>query len=414
VGTVLLAAALLAAWTGRFAPRAGLRAEEAKKAGPELVSGEPDAVRLPAETVGKLGIATGAARPRGAARPGELVLTGSLVLDAAGVARVRLTLPATVVEVPDIAPGTRVKKGQLLAALQSLDVAAKKSELVDSVIQLQLDREVLDRAEKAWKEGAIPETFLLNARRHLQTSTSAVNRAERALLVWKIPEADVQALREYAEKAIPPKGKRDPEKEKAWSRVEVRAPRDGVVFEKNVGGGDLPAEDVKIVFTIADVSRLEVLVTVPEHELPALVALSPENRRWSIRVVGHAPVDGVIEGIGTVIDPNDHTATLKGTLPNPDGRLRAGQFVTAVIQLPASAREVVVPASALVDTGRETFVFVQPDAAKPVYVQRPVTVVRRGHDAAHVRFSSKPDERIVTAGAIELKAVLDDLKAAQK
>jgi hypothetical protein len=40
--------------------------------------------------------------------------------------------------------------------------------------------------------------------------------------------------------------------------------------------------------------------------------------------------------------------------------------------------------------------------------------MRRGHDTAHVRFSLKPDERIVTAGALDLKAALDDLKATRE
>jgi cobalt-zinc-cadmium efflux system membrane fusion protein len=207
---------------------------------------------------------------------------------------------------------------------------------------------------------------------------------------------------------------RDPGKEKAWPRVEVLAPRDGVVVERNIADDEVVVDTTVTLFTIADISRLLVLANVPEDDLPALLALPAEKRRWSIRFAGQAPVEGQIDEIGYLVDPNIHEALVKGTIPNADGRLRAGQFVTAVITLPPSGREVVVPASALVDTGRETLVFLQPDPARPVYVQRSVTVVRRGHDTAHVRFATKPEDRIVTAGALELKAALDDLKAARK
>ena len=142
--------------------------------------------------------------------------------------------------------------------------------------------------------------------------------------------------------------------------------------------------------------------------------MKPDQRRWTIRLVGQQPLDGQIEQIGHLIDSHQHTATLTGTVSNPEGRLRAGQFVTVAIALPGTVQELVVPVSALVEAGRETFLFVQADPAKLDYVQRRANVVRRGHDTAHVRFFSKPDERIVTAGALDLKAILDDLKAAQK
>ena len=46
--------------------------------------------------------------------------------------------------------------------------------------------------------------------------------------------------------------------------------------------------------------------------------------------------------------------------------------------LPASDRELAVPAAALVEEGRENFLFVQPDPRAFTYVLRKVLVVRRG------------------------------------
>lgn len=96
-------------------------------------------------------------------------------------------------------------------------------------------------------------------------------------------------------------------------------------------------------------------------------------------------------------------------IDNASGALRPGQFVRVTITLPPLAPEVVLPASALVEQGGQTFVFVQPDPAKAVYRLRRVRVVRRGQDVAHVRGSLKPGECIIAAGAVELKAILDTL-----
>src|SRR5436309_7660040 len=142
---MLLAASVLITGPGWFAPQAGLRAAGADNASaeprPELASGEANAVRLPAEAVATLGIQTGLAKRRGVEKPRELVLAGSLAFDPARVSRVHtLVAPATVVEIAkvpadragraefaEIGTGARVKKGELLAVLQSPGVAAKQS-----------------------------------------------------------------------------------------------------------------------------------------------------------------------------------------------------------------------------------------------------------------------------------------------
>jgi multidrug efflux pump subunit AcrA (membrane-fusion protein) len=111
---------------------------------------------------------------------------------------------------------------------------------------------------------------------------------------------------------------------------------------------------------------------------------------------------------------------------NPKGGLLVGQFVTVTITLPVPPGEVAIPAGALVETGKEAIVFIQPDPQKLEYVQRRVAVVRRGRDVVHVRSTLRPEEarqglqalrpgeRVVTAGAVELQALLADLQEQRK
>jgi cobalt-zinc-cadmium efflux system membrane fusion protein len=411
---VLLTASVLIAVTGRLVQqaRAGTGGEEPR---PELMPGNTDAIRLPAEAVAKLGVCIGEAKPRGPARPRLLILPGSLAIDPGRVSRIRTRVsPAEVVEIADVVPGSSVKKGALLVVLRSLDVAQKKGDLIDALVRLRLDQDILARVEKAARDGAVPEATLLSARRNVESSRNSMSRVETTLRILQVPEADIKAVKAYAEALGKAKGKRDPEKEKDWARVELRAPRDGVIVEKNVALGEILSDGTTTLFTLADLSKLQVLVNAPEDELASLQALKPDQRRWSIRPVNGQAVEGQIEEIGYLIDPNQHTALIKGTVPNAEGRLRAGQFITATITLPRPVQELVVPTSALVEDGRDTYLFVQPDPTQPVYVQRRVVVVRRGHDTAHVRYPWKSGERVVTTGALDLKAALDDLKAERK
>jgi hypothetical protein len=56
------------------------------------------------------------------------------------------------------------------------------------------------------------------------------------------------------------------------------------------------------------------------------------------------------------------------------------------------AQEVAVPASALVEQGGASYVFVRPVRKKLVYQQKRVLVVRRSQDTAHLRARLTPDE----------------------
>src|SRR5262249_5833682 len=121
---------------------------------------------------------------------------------------------------------------------------------------------------------------------------------------------------------------------------------------------------------------------------------------------------------------------VKGHIDNPEGRLRAGQFVSATIKLPPPADVVEIPMSAIVDDGRQCVVFVQPDETKPVYTMRRVQVTHRFDKTAFVRSRLAPveatlspeekdqgllpkqplqaGERVLTAGVLELKKELED------
>ena len=80
-----------------------------------------------------------------------------------------------------------------------------------------------------------------------------------------------------------------------------------------------------------------------------------------MRTVGTKPIAGLVDDIGYLIDPNQHTAVVRGHIPNPNGLLRAGQFVTATVELLPPKNVVEVPIGALVEDGKDSIVFVQAD-----------------------------------------------------
>jgi cobalt-zinc-cadmium efflux system membrane fusion protein len=450
VGAVLVGMRVLGQQAQQPPPEPGPR-----KLTATLAEGRRDTLLVPEDVVRSLAIQTAEARP--ATQPQPLELAGTLALDTDHLVRLHARFGGEVIELGKVEEGSgefatvprpvrfgdHVKQGELLAVVWSKELGEKKSELVDALSQLRVDKDTLDRLEELYPKGAVPEVQMRQARRAYEASLTAVARAERTLRVWRVPQKEIDALREEADRIRQRGGKHDTATERNWARVDVTAPFAGVVVEKNVTVGDI-VDTTTDLFKVARVDVLTVWAHAYEEDLPALHSLSEDERRWTIRILADPtspPVTAPIERIGYVIDPNQHTALVTGRLENPSGAYRAGQFITATVELPPPADAVTVPIGALVEDGEQTVIFVQTGRAEKGYTpfqMRRVLVVQRRHDVALVRWlqpewvllstlappatpvnlaaatlcdlpAAEPDVRVVTSGALEMKGALDDL-----
>jgi cobalt-zinc-cadmium efflux system membrane fusion protein len=395
-----------------------------------------------------------------------LVLYGSTALDPTRLMRIRARFaPAEVISIGkveepgagktisrELRPGDRVKKGDILGVFFSVDVGSKKNDLLDALVQLILDQEILDRMEKGL--GSVPETLYLTQVRAVQGDRNNINRALNNLKVWNIPQDEIDALHEEARKISADKnawfktpagrwfkgekGKVDPEKEKEspWGRVTLRAPFDGIIVERNIVPGEMVVDNTVNLFQIAQVHRMLVVANAPEDELPNLNALTFPQRKWTVKTVGvrgAGELPGPIEEVGYLIDPNQHTAVIKGYIDNPGEQIRSGQFVSCTVQIPPPGDIVEIPLEAVVEDGQMCVVFVQSDPQKHHYTMRRVQLVHRFEKVAFVRstpFTDKekltaaekeqglqpleplrPGERILKTGVGELKAALLELES---
>jgi cobalt-zinc-cadmium efflux system membrane fusion protein len=428
----------------------------------ELVPGKPHTVAIPESVRRSLGIRRNGqdvlAKAEVPRQMRPLVLPGSTALDPARIMRIRARFaPAEVVSIKlvdepqkyppttprqhELRPGDEVKAGQELATFFSPDVGNKKNDLFEAIVQLRLDQVILDKAEKAG--GSLPEIYLWNARRNVDTDRSAVRRAKNTLKTWNIADEDIQAVEKEALQLSVVEGRRQEikeaewaEKHNQWARVVLRTPDDGVVIERNVSKGETVVDNTINLFTLAKVDQLAVVANCPEDDLPEFYRLPEDQKKWTVQTVGASSargVEGTIDEVGWLIDPNQHTAVIKGYIPNSGGKIRAGQFVSATVQLLPPEGVVEIPTEAVVEDGKQSVVFVQTDAAAQHYNLRRVEVVSRHEKTVLVRAREfEPEERlteeerkenllpreplsendkVLTSGVLELKAALTELEA---
>jgi cobalt-zinc-cadmium efflux system membrane fusion protein len=456
VGLVLISAAAVGVLFGLpmlkdlYAPASGAETKpvESKSAGVSLVEKMPDTVDVKADVAEKLKIRTA---PVGPARSRPLDLPGSLAIDPQAQARIRTRFPGEVVEIEKVrdpvesqkqgktvmrplAPGDTVQKGDRLAVVWSKELGEKKSELVDALSALALDQQTLQRFEDGFAKAIIPEQRVLEQRRQVENDLIAVDKARRTLQSWRLSEDEIKEIEDEAARIRERGGKRDPNKVRDWARVDVVSRIDGTILEKNFVVGDFISDSGFNLFVVADLKHLAVWAHAYEEDLPALKDYQQQLRKqgklvpWKVRLRNEpnaAPVDGFIDLIGKVVDPTQHTVLIQGTVQNKDDRLTAGQYIKATVELPPAQGEVSIPISALIEDGKDSVVFVV-DAKANRFTMRRVAVTRRGLTEAQVRSELRDEDKkarlealqegeyVVSSGAIELKAALEDVQAAAK
>ena len=251
-----------------------------------------------------------------------LQLQGEIELNQDRVAHVVPRLAGVVVQSAKNL-GDQVKKGELLAVLESQTLADLKSEHLATQTRLDLARGTFEREKRLWEEKISAQQDYLASRQALAEAEIAHRNAEQKLLALGLTHA---ALMRGGPNGL--------------TRYEVRALIDGVVTEKHLAIGEAVKEDASI-FTIADLSTVWAEMTIYPKDLSSVKLGQEVTVRASAL---NAEVEGRVSYVGSLIGEQTRSAKARVTLLNPDGSWRPGLFAT--VDLVRDETEVPVAVSA--------------------------------------------------------------------
>ena len=177
----------------------------------------------------------------------------------------------------------------------------------------------------------------------------------------------------------------------------VRAPFAGVLGLRQVSPGALVTPGTAIA-TLDDVARVYVDFPVPESMLADLgngQRLNATSSAYAGRLF-----DGVVETVDARVDAGTRAVTVRGAFNNPDRALRPGMLMQ-VRMLQAARSALLVPEIAVVQVGRESFVYrvVEGNAVERADVR--VGVRRDG--MAEIIDGVKAGDRLVIDGTGKLR-----------
>lgn len=391
---------------------------------------DPDTLNVPQSTVRSMRLATRNARV--AVQPSTLKLTGWLWVDPNELVHVNTRFPGEVIKIGMMSDGSRtlragdtIQAGQLLAIIWSKEIGEKKSDLVDALSQLSLHEAIYKTLKEPGIAASVPRTKIDEMQRSYESDLIEVERLRRTLRSWRLGEHELAEIEEEAERfhklVMQPPGKQSEplpssKIDESWAEIDIKSPLDGFILEKNLTVGEIVETD-KELFQVANLNRLMVMANIYEEDIPKLTSLPESERQWRVRLTTNPKaktVTGQIETIGKVVDLRQHTAVVQGWIDNTHGELRIGQFVEALISLPAQPGLVEVPLEGLIDDGPRKFVILALDDSLTKLERREVAVVSRSKNSVLVRgdgpFAIRDGDRILIRGVLELSSTLDRLK----
>jgi RND family efflux transporter MFP subunit len=247
--------------------------------------------------------------------------------------------------------GTRVRSGQVMARLVAPELAAQRAEA-----QSKLQVAEAQRAETEAKLASDQSTFDRLKSASATPGVVAGNDLEVAQRAVDADRAKVEAMRGSAEAAK--SGLKSISEIEGY--LEVRAPFDGVVTERNVHPGSLvgpatssAASSLPMV-RVEKISKLRLVIPVPE-KYSAGVNLGTKVD-FSVSAFPNQTFYGTVARISHSVDVKTRTMPVELDVQNADGRLSSGMFPEVLWRVRRSEPTLFVPASAVARTTEATFV----------------------------------------------------------
>ena len=277
--------------------------------------------------------------------------------------------------------GQQVKKGEVLAIVDSPMLADLRSQYFVAKKRLALAKRTYEREKQLWQEK-------ISAKQEFLLAEELWNEAQIALelAATKLRALGVQPESNHAKAN--------------FSQYEIRAPISGIIISKAIAIGDALKED-KEIYTVADVSTIWTAVTVYPKDLNVVRI----GQKVMVKATAsEVESEGMVTYISTLIGGQTRTATARVELDNKDGRWRPGMFITAELAAEETEVPVAVAMSALQTIHDWTVVF---GRYGDFFEIRPLELGRSDGVMVEVVKGLSAGEQYAAGNSFALKADLD-------
>jgi membrane fusion protein, heavy metal efflux system len=305
--------------------------------------------------------------------PHAKVFPGIVEADPTRTANVLPPLTGKVMELK-VGLGDHVTRGQLLAVIDSGDLAQAYSDEYKAKDALDLAKKTLDRARAVKAAGG-------NAVKDLEAAQSGYN----------------QALYEFNRAQTRLSAVGGTEGAQATRPMQITAPATGYITALSVAPGTYVNDPTASMMTISDLASVWITADVPESDV-AQVAKG-EKINAVLTAYPDQVFHGTVSFVNPVLQPDTRRDLVRAVFANPDARLKPNMFANVSIDIP-QPDEVFVPQSALLMNNDNISVFVE--VSPWTFERRTVDLSYDESDNTRVLKGLKAGDRVIVRSGVLL------------
>jgi cobalt-zinc-cadmium efflux system membrane fusion protein len=286
--------------------------------------------------------------------------------------------------------GDRVKAGQPLAYLDSVELDQVWSDYVKARGKLELAKKNFAREETLFEKKISAEKDVIKARQEMGEAEADLNLSVERFRLLGIDVAGMEQ-------------QKNGNKDGNHPLIPLTSVVSGAVVERTATPGEMVGPD-KVLFTVADLSALWAVIDIYENSLPLIHPGT--GVKVSVSALPDAAFKGTIAHVGDVVDEKSRTVKARVIVDNSSRKLKPGMFATVSIDAKGISKEqvIAVPEDALLLDGTTRYVFVQMEPG--AFERRDVKTGRILGRRVEVIDGLKMGDVLVVKGAFVLKSEL--------
>ncbi len=280
--------------------------------------------------------------------------------------------------------GDTVKKGQVLAQLNSPDLLSMQRLYLKAVSEMQLSDFSYQRDKKLAAEGVIAERRWQETSNLHNTIVSEANEYKQLLEIAGMSNEEINKLTQTRQLS---------------SLLSVHAPISGVVMDRMAATGERMSILAPL-YRIANLDELWIEINIP-HEHIGQIKVGDQVQ------IENSPIYAQITLLGQSVNPENQTLLARAMIKDSKGLIkqhvsvRAGESInTQIIQ--ASDKVVFkVPNSAIAQNEGLPYIFIR---SQDGFTVSPISVIGKQGDESIISGNLSGNESIAIKGAVALKA----------
>ncbi len=307
----------------------------------------------------------------------EIRLFGKIAADNNKTAQVFPAMSG-VVKTIRVQLGDYVKQGEVLATIQSSEVASFQKEKRDALNEVSISEKILQVASDLYAGKLNSEKDVMAAEMDLEKAKAELARINEIHSIYQLSTGSV---------------------------YNITAPISGFIVTRKINRNEQLSSDIsEPVFSISEINEVWVLANVNESDISKIqVGYDTEIRTLAFPDITYL---GKIDKIFNAIDPETKSMIVRIKIPNNDLKLKPEMNCTVSVKFSEEQKMVAVPSSAVIFEKSKYWLMVFNDRHN--IETRKIEIYRQLRDTSYIKNGIEEGETVISKNGLMIYDAIND------